>query len=57
MGEWFVFVMVLKVCMDFGEVILGVQDINSYTFITWFDCDGMYIYANIVRIVPMACSF
>ena len=41
--KWFLCVVILKVYVEFVEVICGVHDINAHAFITWFDYDGMVI--------------
>ena len=41
--KWFLCVAILKVCVEFVEVVCGVHDVNAHAFITWFDYDGMVI--------------
>lgn len=36
-SEWFACIVLLKVYVDFGEVVRSVHDANACTFITWFD--------------------
>ena len=36
-GERFVCIVVLQVCMDFGGVVSCVHYANASTFIAWFD--------------------
>ena len=42
-GEWFVCIVVLQVCVDFSEVV-SVHYANVSTFITWFDNNGLVIF-------------
>ena len=42
-GEWFVCTTILKVVVDFGEVVSCVHYADSSNFITWFDDDGLVI--------------
>ena len=42
-GKWFVYVAILKVRVDFVEVVPGVHDAGVPTFSTWFDYDGVVI--------------
>ena len=41
-GEWFVYILILKVCVDFCEVVSCVH--NASTFIAWFDYNGLVIF-------------
>ena len=43
MGRWFVCVAILKVFVDFVEVLPGVHYVNAPNFIRWFDYDGVVI--------------
>ena len=42
--EEFACTVVLKVCVDFGEVVSCFHDTNASTFITWFDYYGLVIF-------------
>ena len=43
--EWFVCILVLQVWVDFMEVITCIHDAYTFTFITWFNYDGLVIFA------------
>ena len=43
-GEKFVCIPVLKVCVAFGEAFPCVHDTNAYIFITWFDYNPSVIF-------------
>ena len=40
-GEWFVCIVVLQVCVDFGELVSCVHYANVSIFITWFGDNGL----------------
>ena len=42
-GKQMICITILKVCVDFVEVVLGVHDANAPDFTTWFDYDGVVI--------------
>ena len=42
-GEWFVCIAVVQVCVDFNEVVFCVHYADASTFITWFDDDRLVI--------------
>ena len=43
-GEEFVYTVVLKVCVDFDEVVYCVHDTNASTFFRCFDYYGLVIF-------------
>ena len=43
-GDWFVCIVVLQLCVDFDEVVSWVHYPNVSTFITWFDDNGLVIF-------------
>ena len=42
-GEWFVCTTILKVVVNFAEVVSCVHYADSSNFVTWFDDDGLVI--------------
>ena len=42
-GEQFVCIVVLKVCVDFGVVVSSVHDANASAFITCFDYNRLFL--------------
>ena len=54
-GEEFVCIVVLKVCVDFGEVVSCVQDAHASTFITWFDYYGLVILEIVLCCLFFCC--
>ena len=43
-GDWFVCIVVLQLCVDFSELVSCVHYANAFTFITWFDDNGLVIF-------------
>ena len=42
--QWFVYIVVLQKCVDFGEVVSCVHYANASNFITWFDDNRLVIF-------------
>lgn len=53
--EWFVCIGVLKVCVDFGEVVSCIHDSNVVTFTTWLDYNGVVISEVVQFILFLHC--
>ena len=43
-GEWFVCILVLKLCVDLGKLLSCVCDANFPIFITYFDYNELVIF-------------
>ena len=44
LGDWFVCILALQLCVDFGEVVSCVHYADVSIFITWFDDNGLVIF-------------
>ena len=44
LGDWFMCIVVLQVCVDISEIVSCVHYANAYAFITWFDDNGLVIF-------------
>ena len=50
-GEWFVCIVVLQVCVGFGELVSCVHYANVSIFITWFGETKSYHFPKFCRAV------
>ena len=54
-GEWFLCIVVLRVWVDFGEVVYCVRHADAYIFITWLDDNGWVIFEAAQRCLFPKC--
>ena len=55
-GDWFVCIMILQMCVHFGEVVLCVHCSDASTFTTWFDDDELVILEVVQYLFLLQCQ-